>query len=256
MIKTFLIASTGDRLEGLITLLNSLNGHFLKGWKACVICQAYSLEDQPTVIDAVGNNGTVFFLPELVGAHSAKVYGLTHVHSDVWCSLDDDMYAIDKTNYDPVAKILDDNRYIGFVSCNWARTPELALKKEPDDCLVKQKLTFTGGGMLFRDDVAEIIRHIPNEQYEFDDCLWAMYAYVAGYINYRYFGSVAIHRICTKGGRRTWIKMHDDRVLPPPELLRVRRGKDAKGYNQYLICTDSDLTELSHQKHRENKKWA
>ncbi len=255
MKRTFLIASTGDRLEGLLNLLESLEWHFEKGWNVCVVCQGYTKEDVNTIECAVGEHGIVYSFDKLIGAHSAKVYGLSHYDSDVWCSLDDDMFAIPQTDYESAATLLDENKYIGFISCNWARTKELADKKVPEHSVVKQKLTFTGGGMLFRDDVAEIIRHIPNEQYEFDDCLWAMYAYINGYVNFRYFGSVAVHRICTKGGRRTWIKEHKDRVLPPPEYLRVRRGKDKEGYNQYLICTDSDLTELSHELHKENRKW-
>jgi len=254
--RTFIIASTGDRKNGLIRLLFSLKPFFDSGWTAVVVAQGYSEQDILDVRSMCGGNVVIVCSKHLVGAHSAKIVALNRVQSDVWCSLDDDMYAIQATDYDKMADILLNDRSIGFISGNWARTEKQAHNKQVIDNLVPQKLVFTGGGLLFREDVAEIIRHIPNEQYLFDDCLWAMYAYINGYNNFRYRGSVTVHEICTVGGRRTWIKETTarQRILPPPELLRVRRGKGKEGYNEYLICMDSDLTEMAHKLHKERLK--
>lgn len=254
MRKTFIIATTGDRLQGLKNLLISLYPFFNSGWKAVIVCQAYSNADIVEIKKLVGENGLVVAIKELIGAHTAKVIALNAIQSDIWCSLDDDMFAIKQTDYEKMSDILENDKSIGFISGNWARTVGLAGKKSVQDKLISQKLVFTGGGLMFREDVAEIIRNIPNEQYLFDDCLWAMYAYIHGYSNYRYLGSIAIHQICTVGGRRTWLKLKPNRVLPPEKFLRVRKGTKDEGYNQYLICNDSDLTELSHRLHLANKK--
>lgn len=251
MRKTFIIASTGDRSDGLKSLLISLTPFFARGWKAVVVCQSYEKENLKEIKSILGNCGVIFNFKKMIGAHSAKVFALNNYSSNVWCSLDDDMLAIEKTDYDKISDILISNPNIGFISGNWARTKKQADAKMPVEELILQKLVYTGGGLLFRDDVANIIRNIPNEQYLFDDCLWSMYAYVNGYDNYRYKGSVAIHKICTVGGRKTWLKEQKNRVLPPEELLCARRSKDAEGY---FICTDSDLTELAKELHRRNKK--
>lgn len=250
MKKTFIIASTGDRAEGLERLLISLTPFFLNGWKAVCVCQKYSEEDILKISDILGRCGRIINKSELVGAHSAKLIALNLVSSDIWCSLDDDMFALpDVTDYEKIANILIENRHIGFVSGNWAKTAKMAMAKTVIDKLIPQKLVFTGGGLLFRDDVADIIRNIPNEQYLFDDCLWAMYAYINGYSNYRYQGSVAVHQICTTGGRKSWLKVvhKNNRVLPPAEYLSVRPSKDADGY---YICNDKDLTSLAHELHK------
>lgn len=255
MKKTFIIATTGDRAERLENLLISLEPYFQRGWKAVIVAQRYSKKDILTIKKYWGDCSKIICFNNMIGAHSAKVAALKSVNSDIWCSLDDDMFAIPATDYDRISDILSENRNIGFISGNWARTISMAKKKERQDKLVKQKLVFTGGGLLFRDDVAEIIRNIPNCEYLFDDCLWAMYAYVNGYENYRYLGSIAIHEICTKGGRRTWLKeATSKKVLPPEELLKVRKGKTQSGYNEYLICNDSDLTKLAKELHEKYKK--
>lgn len=257
MKKTFLIASTGDRADGLERLLISLFPFFQTGWHAVAVCQAYEQKDINRIRSIAGEHATIIEKASLIGAHSAKIIALNSRQSDVWCSLDDDMFAIPQTDYDYIADLLMSDKSIGFVSGNWARNAKLAAKKEKTDELIAQKLVFTGGGLLFRDDVAEIIRHIPDEQYLFDDCLWAMYAYIAGYNNFRTRNSIAVHQICTKGGRRTWLAARPDRVLPPPDLLRVRAGSnngEKDGYNEYLICRDSDLTKKAHQLHAENRK--
>lgn len=254
MKKTFIIASTGDRTDSLIRLIISLTPFIKTGWKMAIVCQKYSSSDLSAIKKLIGHSGDVFSFSELIGAHSAKMVALQGCKSDIWCSLDDDMFAFENTNYDKIADILNTYDNIGFVSSNWARTFELAKKKNIEDKLQPQRLVFTGGGLLFRDDVAEIIRNIPNEKYLFDDCLWAMYAYINGYNNYRYLGSIAVHQICSKGGRRTWIAStkQQDRVLPPETLLKVRKGKSKDGYNQFLICSDSDLTKEAHKLHKEN----
>lgn len=254
MLKTFIIASTADRKDGLCRLIISLTPFINSGWKISAVCQGYSEKDIKDIKALIGNNGKVFTVDNLIGAHSAKMIALNNSQSDVWCSLDDDMFAISKTDYDKIADVIFNNKSIGFISGNWARSLKQAENKDIKDELVPQKLVFTGGGLLFRNDVADIIRNIPNEQYLFDDCLWAMYAYINGYNNYRYRGSIAVHQICSKGGRRTWMeKSKSERILPPEKYLRVRKGSSEDGYNQYLICNDSDLTELAHQLHKNTK---
>lgn len=253
MTKTFIIASTGDRADGLERLLVSLMPFFSKGWKAVIVAQKYADDDLKRVCSLHKDSVIVKKFEKLIGAHTAKIVALNSVKSDIWCSLDDDMFAFEKTDYEKMAQLLLENRNIGFLSGNWAKTFKQANAKEQIDELIPQKLVFTGGGLMFRDDVADIVRSIPNKQYLFDDCLWAVYAYVNGYDNYRYRGSIAVHQICTKGGRRTWIDATKakDRALPPSEYLNVRPSKDKEGY---CICIDKDVTKYADEKHKENKR--
>ena len=260
MIKTFVVASTGDRFESIMLLLKSLDFYLLNGWNIIVVGQKYKEDDINEIKRFLSRyNGQNVFLnfPDYLGAHSAKVYALNNYKSDIWCSIDDDMEIVDGlTNYGRIVAWLERDKSIGFISGNWARTRDLALKKGIKDELIRQKLVYTGGGLLFRDDVAEIVRNIPNDEYLFDDCLWAVYAYINGYENYRYRGSVVIHKICAKGGRRTWLAATTNKKrLPPENILKVRRGNTNKiGYDEYLICLDKDVTEYAKELHLKNAK--
>ena len=258
MTKTFVVASVGNRFDGLCSLLHSLSPFFVTGWRIGICLQAY-LENQILEIDELLAEipHKLFVHEEMIGAHPAKVEILTGMSSDIWCSLDDDMEAVHSmTNYDSIANILLEDRKAGFISGNWARNESAASAKVLDYSLVKQSVVYTGGGLVFRDDVADIVRMIPNEQYLFDDCLWSGYAYAFGYDNYRYRGSVAIHRICTSGGRITWLKKNKkDKPLPPAWLFNVKRGTGRGGTNnEYLICSDSELTETAKEMHKKAKK--
>lgn len=256
MKKTFVIATIYDRLEGLKTILSSIF-KFYPEWDIVVVAQGYK-DEQKKELELFTQNKNVnkIYKDELIGAHSAKVLALEKFDSDIYCSLDDDMEITEKTNYNAIVEKLINDKQSGIITSNWVKSSSMYEKKETKNEFVRSRLVFTGGGLLFRKDVAEIIKSIPNEQYLFDDCLWAMYSYINGYDNYRYQGSVSIHRVCTKGGRRTWIDKGGKKVLPPKEYLNVRKGKGSEnGYNEYLICVDSDLTSYSKFLHETNKKY-
>lgn len=257
--KTFVVASVGNRYSGLLELINSLVPFLTGGWDIGLCLQAYT-NDQVKRIDSIlcklPCRSYISTQDEMIGAHPAKVKILSEMTSDVWCSLDDDMLATLETDYDAMAYMVLSNKSIGFISGNWARNDNLAKSKIIKDELVRQPVVYTGGGLVFRDDIASIIRKIPNEQYLFDDCLWSGYAYCYGYENYRYLGSVAIHKICTSGGRISWLgENKKDKPLPPSWMFSVKRGKGSKGtQNEYLICSSSELTTLAKWMHVKYKK--
>lgn len=259
MKKTFLICSLAGRINSLARLITSLQK--FSDWNLDLVLQKYddnSISIMKTHSERFFNKRCkIFVSEEMTGPHMARCIALDADKSDVWCILDDDMFAVDtKTNYDKMADILLDNRNIGFLSSNWRKTSDILNKVMLQDKLVKQNIVYTGGGMMFRQDVAEIIKTIPRVQYLFDNPLWSIYSYVNGYDNYRYLGSASVHEICTRGGRRKWIAENDSfKALPPSDWLRTRKGKGQNGgFDEYLICDSSDVTELAHALHRRNMK--
>lgn len=258
MIKTFVIATVGSRYEGLCTLLKSLERYLRQGWHVGICMQGYTDKQAIDVREYLptGTEYAIYRHSEMIGAHPAKVEILSGMRSDVWCSLDDDMEIIKQTDYNAMADALMKDRSMGFISGNWARTKALAEQKNIRGAFVPQRIVYTGGGLMFRDDIAEIIRQIPNEQYLFDDCLWSGYAYVLGFSNCRYLGSVAVHGICASGGRLQWLNENKkDKPLPPEWMFNVRRGKGKSGtQNEYLICSETDLTDYAKEMHRVNRR--
>lgn len=259
MKKTFLICSLSGRINSLARLVTSLAGY--KDWNLDLVLQKYSNEEKAIIYSHLqrffDGRFKIFASNEMTGPHMARCIALDADESDVWCILDDDMFAVDgKTDYDKMANILIGRPDIGFLSSNWRKTSSMLEKVILRDKLEKQNIVYTGGGMMFRQDIAEIIKAIPRVQYLFDNPLWSIYSYVNGYDNYRHLGSASVHEICTKGGRRKWInESNSNKALPPADWLRVRRGKGAKGgFDEYLICDSGDVTDVAHELHRRNKK--
>lgn len=258
MRKTFLVPSLAGRINGVFRLMESLIGY--STWDIDLILQCYPVGER-AIIEAHAEavfpgRARIYATEEMTGPHLARCLALDDHESDIWCILDDDMYALpDMTDYDKMAQALWEDKSIGILSSNWRRTDELARKVKRDARIVKQPIVYTGGGMMIRQDVADIIKGIPRTQYIFDNPLWSIYSYVSGYDNARYMGSVAVHQICTKGGRRKWIKETDSsKSLPPSEWIRTRRGKGEEGgFDEYLICDSSDITPLAKEAHGRNK---
>ena len=129
-----------NRIDGFKCLINSLSRYFDCGWRACAIAQGYNEEQKQDMAAFLKDKPCdIFYFSDYIGAHSAKVYGLENVKSDIWCSLDDDMEIIEKTDYEAVAETLNKEKSYGFISCNWARTMALADKKAAENKYIKQK---------------------------------------------------------------------------------------------------------------------
>ena len=261
IIKTFLIATVQDRTDGLRTLLLS-SQMYRKEWRYVIVAQSYTDEDQRWLNEFVQQmrlNADIIYVDHGIGPGRAKRLGISRFKSDIWVSLDDDMEMIPgKTDYESMVSILESRPEIGFLSANWAKTLKQAEAKEIKDSLVKQAIVYTGGGMMFRGDVAEtLLQEMPDEPWLFDNVAWSLAIYTSGYENYRYLGSVAIHRICTKGGRKRWVSQ-GTRKLPDRSLINVRpafnNAREMEIGNCWCICSSSDLTPKAKELHRMNKE--
>lgn len=152
----------------------------------------------------------VFVVPELMGCHGARVRLLRELDGagyGAFINLDDDMLLTQYTDYGPAVQF-SGGKTIGFVMTNWARTYGLLEKKVPAMLghrasgrgrFRRQIMLYNGGGMVYRDRIAALMRDLEPVKTAFD-CAWPITAYVNGYENYRDQGSLAVHKICGTGG--------------------------------------------------------
>ena len=254
-----LLATTGDRPQLLFPCLESLKTHapempvVLIGQEVPSDVKAQILEwkrfsNHP--IDMVWQD-------KRSGAHCAKVKAMeSFPDTAAWMSIDDDMEFVVETDYmTPMEKCQEEG--VGLVSCNWVQTEKMLPKKIAK--MAKeyklQKIVYTGGGLVYSKAVADILVTLPLLPYVTDNALWSAVVYSKGYLNMRYMGSLAIHRILSAGGRKAYLKTVDS-VFPVPEFLTMRPCVD-----QYYDCPTSncyipdsgDLTELAHKTHKENR---
>ena len=252
MRKAFVIVSVSDRVEQLNNLLKSIRA--IKKYDDFDICVLY--QDYLGNIEKLDKRyiKRLFIYKKRLGCNCARILLLNQIKYDIYCNLDDDMELTEHTNYQPVIDKLVNDRNSGFILTNWARTRDLYEQKVPNmkDTFVKQCFIYQGGGMLYRDDVADFVRQLPLVETVFDEG-WALTAYLNGYENYRYLGSLALHFICTKGGMRDWYKSVDYSKLQNlfPEFINYRKGKNGI---EYHIPMDTDLTEKAKEMHKMKKE--
>lgn len=244
---TFVIVSVSDRVEQLNSLMESIM-RFKKfdSYDVCLCYQDYlGNADKIKYRDRYAH---IFIQPEKMGCNGARVFLLRNIKYDIYINLDDDMELVEQTNYTKaIIKCLEPQA--GFVLTNWARTRKLLEEKIPkmQDKFIPQTMVYQGGGMVYSEKIAMLIRKLPIEKTMFDD-IWCITPYINGYTNYRYLGSLALHFVCTKGGMRLFMQEENPK-LACEKYINYRHGK-----REWLIPDDSDINDYARQLHKINKK--
>lgn len=248
----FLLATVSDRFEMAQTFLRTVR-EYRPDWPVFVVAQEYTAAQRH-----IGTGGVrARYIDQRLGMHAAKSLGLLwmmeHFRGQPYatCSVDDDMELIPQTKYDPIVEWCQ-RPGVGLVSAGWAPHETRASAWPLVDTFVKQPIVYTGGGLFFNHHVAALLlnRLPPTAAFWSDNTEWSLATYLAGYENYRYRGSLTIHRVCRTGGRKAWIKA-GTRQLPDPRYLTMRPEKNRPG--EYCIGASSDLTPLAHATHAANK---
>jgi hypothetical protein len=256
--KYVLLATVKDRLHLMPTILGSV-ARWLPGWRVVIVTQAYAPEDTLAVQRLLAN-AVQLSLPDRVGPHTAKAAGLRAVQAHeraygdpkrfVVCSVDDDMEFTARTKLDPAVQFCL-HPATGFVSAGWVKHENQLAEKEAPDEFVKQPIVYTGGGLVFDQKMAELVLALPDGNYFCDNSEWSLAAYRAGFDNYRFRGSVSVHRICGKGGRRAWVAL-EKRPVPDPKYLAMKPARTG-GPNAYHVGMSADLTAFAHAEHAANR---
>jgi hypothetical protein len=247
--KYLLLATVKDRLPMALTLLASIK-MLLPDWRLVIVAQEYDAADV-AVLDAACVPHDLISLPTRIGPHSAKVAGLKHIaaleegRGYIVCSIDDDMEFTARTSLEAaVRKAMQPG--VGLVSAGWVKHEGALVTHETVEAFVTQPIVYTGGGLIFASRCVPLILGIDDANYYDDNTEWSLATYLAGLDNFRYRGSVTIHRICRTGGRRAWVKMQTRRI-PDPEFLAMRASKVPGNWN---IGASADLTPLAKAMHQ------
>jgi len=254
MKKYLIVGTTRDRKEMLTQMLQSANEH-LSGWNIAACAQQYTKEEADKLFEqSLAKEKIVISKAGRIGMHNAKmacVDAVLQKEQDeiVFCSVDDDMVFTNLTQYETaIRKCLE--KGVGMVSTGWVKSETMIAKRPTKDEFVKQSIVYTGGGLLFSRTVAGVLQALPRRDYISDNTVHSLALYIAGYENFRYRGSLAIHKILSKGGRRAWVSL-GLRELPSREYISMKQDKSSP--NDYLIGTSKDITEAAHQIHRRNR---
>lgn len=109
---------------------------------------------------------------------------------------------------------------------------------------------------MYRADVARWLAdnpYCPIGPYMFDDIQASMTAYLGGWRNARYRGSVLIHNILSPGGLK--VQFNDTELWQPdPRFIVTRKAKAVyQADNNYYMPIVSDVQPEAHALHRANR---
>ena len=265
MHKIFSVISTSDRFEQLCNLIESINKHYAEqGWSIHGILQGYTDQQIETLkyICIICNDWKNF--DNRLGMFNARQEGMKVISSrykgddyTIVC-LDDDIEFCEETNFEKAVDIAQ-QPHVGLVSTNWISSEKLLYKKMPQDKLVKQPIVYTGGGLVIKRELVELIVKLEGGNFYSDNVETSLRVYIAGYENYRYLGSISIHRACRSGGRKAWVNEGNQKKFSDSRLINTRR---CKNYDKPTITNDAeihigdstDLTLLAKKLHTQNLK--
>lgn len=248
--KFLVLACVDNRKELLHDCLCSLS--HLDGWRLMLVGQEFSDERKVEIANLVPSGSMLIWCDEKIGMHNAKRIALQEIDSIasdyVVASIDDDMKFLPITNFDAMAELAR-RKGVGIVSGNWVRSEKMLMSKKIKPEIVKQHIVYTAGGMIFDSVIARKIIELGKKDYWCDNTEWSLASYLNGYQNMRYLGSLAIHRILSSGGRKSWVSSSNIK-LPDPEYISLKR--DAKG--GYHIPSGSELTSYAKSVHLNKRK--
>lgn len=253
MRKTFVIISISDRVKELNDLVDSIM-LFPKFDSYDINLLFQDNKDNKHEIKHRHRYKSIIVKDELLGCHGARVILLRNlIDYDIYINLDDDMLLTKYTDYSKsIQKATEKDT--GFVLTNWAKTENLMLKKVPKmkDTFVKQVLVYQGGGMVYSEKIAQVMRRLKPIKSTFDT-EWSLTSYLLGYTNYRYLGSLAIHMVCGVGGMNDFMANNPAvKTLEPYVNYRKSKKQNGSGMD-LLIPLDADLKPLAKEVHNQNR---
>lgn len=247
------------RPELMHTFLATMHAHPIgESWRVIAITQEYP----GAAIDALCDDPLVervIIIPHRQAVYPLRIQAMVENEADLYAICDDDIEFTDLTDWTRIERRLAVDSHAGLISGGWMRadTPAFRLRHAPNETWIRQPLVFSGGGMLLRRDAALAAAsnpHVPIRPYLFDNPALAVAVYTAGFTNWRYRGTVAVHRSMSKGGIKTLYATQELSKVPR-ELIEMRPGKKVyRTDNNWHIPESRDLTERAHQLHRENAR--
>lgn len=239
---SLILVTVADRQESCAAMCDTVAQYLPNTYNLCVLSQQCAVSHP-----RITHQHTV---PHRLGPFVARHVALARWHAHTYILVDDDMRLLPETNYAPAIERAH-GRGVGLVSTGWVRSATLRERgvSRIKHQFIHQPIVYVGGGMVFGDEIADIIREESPLPYWSSDVAFSLASYLAGYRNERYLGSLAIHRVVSSGGRKAWIQHNTDVVMPPQQYIITPRGA-----REYHIPSTSNLTRLARETHRVRRK--
>lgn len=181
-------------------------------------------------------------LPRMYWLHKLDGY-------DFYIIVDDDMEFLGGEDYEPVMAFSDKILDCGLCNTVCRRTIKDYNAYVPEMKFEPHNLQWIGGGAVIKKKIRDLlVEEIDLKPYTYDG--FSLVTYLNGYSNYRYRGSVVLHKAGEKNGF-AYIRKHIDENIPFFEkYITDPFKKDGK---LTLPTKEGDLTEAARMLHNVNR---
>lgn len=256
MSTAVVMVTVSERVEALNRFLRSLAQHE-PGRQVLLHMQGDNRLDE---IEWPSASMSAFTMhsPERMGCHAARVRLLQDAPVfDNYVNVDDDVVLTEHTHWQPAIEKAREPG-VGFVLTNWVKAESMLPKavKIMADEFLPQVFVYQGGGMAYTEEVARLMRQLSPVPARYDD-IWPLTTYLNGYRNYRYRGSLAIHKIMGRGGMQAYMRA-EPRPLLCWDWVDYKLIVGAKVGSDYHIPVDKDLRPAARAQHaaaRAERGW-
>ena len=229
----------------------------LDDWGVVLIAQAYTDHELGNIAAACHH---IWRIADRAPVYPLRVEAMQRYEADIYVNCDDDMIPLPGlTNWDVMAGKLMREQDIGVISGNWVRSHAFLKKKGLVEEYVWQPITNMAGGQMYRREVARWLAdnpYCPVAPYMFDDIQASLTAYVGGWKNARYRGSLLIHNILSPDGLKVQFNSDSSLRRPDPSLIRSRPSPHQKyeADNNYYMPVVGDVQPMAHELHHTNRE--
>lgn len=173
---------------------------------------------------------------------------------DFWIIVDDDVEFCGGEDYEAIMRFLNKNPTAGICIGDYGnnrKNYESRLKKAKRVFEVKNIAFVEGGQVISRKIRKLLLEQVPMDKLTYD--AYNITAYVNGYTNYKYYGSVCLHKLTNGTQGYVYVQRHSAEFKQFYEQWIAPCTINAKG-QQMLPEDESWLTEEARKLHEENER--
>ena len=173
---------------------------------------------------------------------------------DFWIIVDDDVEFLGLENFEPMMKFLQVTPDAGIVVGTHKNNKKYYEKAVQQKRMEVKNISFIEGGAVISRKIRDLLlREIPMERIAYDG--YSIITYVHGYTNYKYFGSVVLHKATNGNLGWVYVKRHESEFDGFfDKYICMRPDHMAKAGELSLPDDELDLTPKARELHRRNKE--
>ena len=195
----------------------------------------------------------VFKCEERMGVCYPRMFLLSAVEGyDYYIIVDDDIEFLGKEDYDTMMSFAEKMEDCGLICGEYKARRKLYEDAVPGDNIYEKNIQFIEGGAVIKKSIRDLLlKEIPLRKLSYDG--FCITTYINGYTNYKYDGSIVLHKLTNGKQGFVYVAKHSDEFESMFESY-IKQTHYDDGYLK-LPKKVSDLTDEAIELHERNRVY-